>query len=158
MPNPENGCPGLSNIFVDNIYYDRYDAWALTAAISGAHSVGSAKLENSGYEGWWSDSENSGKFNNDYYISLLVKGWGHERAVNGNSAKNQWKRIDMGLEAEHHEIMLRSDLCLAYDTNINHVMCKIENNCDFREFECPQCRIEERERDGVIDLDLDVAD
>ena len=121
MPNPENGCPGLSNIFVDHIYGSRIDPWVMTAAISGAHSVGSAKLANSGYNGWWSDADSSGKFNNDYYRSLIAKGWGHEREVNGNPDKNQWERIDLGHGAEHHEIMLRSDLCLAYDTNPVHI-------------------------------------
>lgn len=96
IPNPENGCPGLSDIFVDHIYFDRYDAWPLTAAISGAHTVGSAKPENSGYDGWWSEADQSGVFNNDYYRSIAGKGWVHERHMFDNTAKNQWKRSDLG--------------------------------------------------------------
>lgn len=48
MPNPEHGChgkdgkDGLEQIFVDNIYKGRADAWTMTAAISGAHTVGGA--------------------------------------------------------------------------------------------------------------------
>lgn len=160
LPNPENGCLHLDEIFVQNIYYDRYDSWALTAAISGAHTVGSAKPANSGYEGWWSDAENSGVFNNDYYLSLIGKGWIHERAIGGNTAKNQWKRGDFGQDQEHHEIMLRSDLCLAYDTNIEHVSCKLENadTCPTHEFDCDVCSEYVDADDGVVDLELDLGD
>lgn len=97
MPNPENGCDGLKSIFVDHIYAAQTgDEWALTAAISGAHTLGSATIANSGYDGFWADSTQSGIFNNDYYKGILFKGWGVERSVNGNSAKNQFKRIDLG--------------------------------------------------------------
>lgn len=94
MPNPELGCGGLSDIFIDHIYNGQSEAWALTTALSGAHTIGSASLENSGYDGFWSDSENSGIFNNDYYTSILAKGWGPERSVDGNEEKNQWIRVD----------------------------------------------------------------
>jgi hypothetical protein len=52
------------------------EAWGLTAAISGAHTLGKAQVKNSGYNGWWSDAKNSMKFNNNYYSSLVFKGWG----------------------------------------------------------------------------------
>lgn len=63
MPDPEKGCfgkdghDGLKQIFVDNIYKGRKDAWTLTAAISGAHTVGGASKVNSGYNGHWSSAE-----------------------------------------------------------------------------------------------------
>lgn len=47
----------------------------MTAAISGAHTIGQAKKENSGFDGTWSDGPNQDKFNNDYYRSLILKGW-----------------------------------------------------------------------------------
>lgn len=101
MPNPEHGCegrgtgkPGLQQIFVENIWKGHEDAWTLTTAINGAHTVGRAKLINSGYDGFWSDPESSGIFNNDYYWSMMFKGWGPNLAVNGNREKNQWKRVD----------------------------------------------------------------
>jgi len=76
LPNPENGCSGLDEIFVQNIYSAAgADAWRFTAAINGAHTIGGAKPENSGYAGVWSDRANQGIFNNDYYKSLLNKGW-----------------------------------------------------------------------------------
>ena len=61
LPNPENGCVGLYDIFVSNLYAaaeDEDTAWKYTAAINGAHTLGQAKLANSGYVGFWSDEEN----------------------------------------------------------------------------------------------------
>lgn len=122
MPNPEHSCEGnvdlgqdgLRQIFVDNIYGGAPDAWTMTAAISGAHTVGSASPENSGYDGHWSDATNSGIFNNNYYHSLLWRGWGPELAVGGNTGKNQWKIVDEGRNSDHKAVMLDTDLCLAY--------------------------------------------
>lgn len=62
--------------------------WAMTAAISGAHTIGSAKLHNSGYTGMWGDPTNQGIFNNDYYRNIAAHGWGPDRAVGGNPDKN----------------------------------------------------------------------
>lgn len=90
MPDPEKSCNGLSDIFVDHIYRGEDDAWALTAAISGAHTLGDASIANSGYSGSWSDAENQRKFNNNYYHSILQKGWSPLLSVGGNPAKNQW--------------------------------------------------------------------
>lgn len=58
MPDPEDGCDALDNIFVQHIFKHTGHPWSLTAAISGVHTLGSAKLENSGYEGFWSDTVN----------------------------------------------------------------------------------------------------
>jgi len=55
LPNPEKGCQDLDDIFVKNIYHGTNSPWAMTAAISGVHTLGSAKPENSGYNGFWSD-------------------------------------------------------------------------------------------------------
>jgi len=130
MPNPENACEGkgpgkdgLKQIFVDNIYRDSENPWTMTAAISGAHTVGSAKKEMSGYDGFWSDKASSGIWNNNYYKSVLMKGWGVERAINGNKEKNQWKLIDKGLN-EHKQMMLTTDMCLVYKNNERVFNCR----------------------------------
>lgn len=124
MPDPENGCQGLEDIFVDHIYADTGMPWTMTAAISGTHTLGSAKVKNSGYDGWWSDIENQGLFNNDYYRSMLVKGWTQELRVIDGKTKDQWVRSDMkgplerpDLNAKHKEIMLTTDLCMVYRNN-----------------------------------------
>lgn len=98
MPDPEEGCSDLKDIFLGHIFdkvvkNDRMK-WRYTAALSGAHTLGQAKLENSGYNGTWVDQENIGKFNNEYYKAILTMGWGPNKAVAGNSDRNQWQRID----------------------------------------------------------------
>jgi len=72
------------------------ESWILTAALSGAHTLGKAEAINSGYQGMWSDPASQGQFNNDYYHSLLYKGWGVDRNVNGRADRNQWQRVDLG--------------------------------------------------------------
>jgi len=96
----------------------------LTAAISGAHTVGSARPDVSGYDGFWSDQENQGIFNNDYYKSILRHGWGPELSVGGNPKKNQWKLVDLHKDNEHKEIMLTTDMCLAYVNHRKWLGCK----------------------------------
>lgn len=100
--------------------------WALTAAISGAHTLGSAKLANSGYEGPWSDAANQGIFNNNYYHALLGHGWGPQRQIGGKD-KNNWKRIDIMKPGEPQEMMLNTDMCLAYQFNKDHAECMKKN-------------------------------
>lgn len=123
MPNPELGCKGLEEIFLDHIFSDTGMPWTMTAAISGAHTIGSAKLENSGYSGFWSDEKSQGFFNNDYYKSVLVTGWAPDLAVNGDHGKNQWKRVDQKREESHVEMMLTTDLCMAFRNNPGYVEC-----------------------------------
>lgn len=79
LPDPEEGCNDLSKIFVHHIFWSRRmnavkqgHQWKMIAAISGAHTLGSAKQDQSGYEGVWTESP--GKFNNEYYINMLAKG------------------------------------------------------------------------------------
>lgn len=61
MPDAENGCDDLKTVFIDHIYSkfrnERY-RWKLTAAISGAHTIGKVNQENSGFVGTWSDETN----------------------------------------------------------------------------------------------------
>lgn len=103
MPNPEKGCNDLEDIFIEHIYnmdWKTKKGWAYTAAISGAHTIGFAKPENSGYDGFWGDRHNQNVFNNDYFRNIMAHGWGADLAVkskkfpNGNPDKNQWKIVD----------------------------------------------------------------
>ena len=118
----------MRQIFVENIFDSKttVEGWGLTTAIFGAHTVGKVSLENSGYNGFWSDAVNQGIFNNNYYYSLIAKGWGPETSVGGNQCKNQWKltdrnRSDPNDPNAHKEIMLNTDMCLAYVHNENHL-------------------------------------
>lgn len=114
MPDPENGLDDVTGIFFDHIFkYEKGDKKKrFTAAILGAHTLGSAKKDNSGYKGAW--SETPGSFDNDYYKQMLTRGWGPLLAVEGNEERNQWKTVDKGPEGG---LMLNSDLALAYDNN-----------------------------------------
>lgn len=125
MPDPENGCLDVNAIFKTHIFkYQRGDVKRrFIAAIMGAHTLGSAKVKNSGYKGAW--SKTPGQFNNDYYKQMLTRGWGPDRSVEGNDKRNQWKTVDSG---EEGGLMLNSDLCLAYDNNSIHQECMEKNN------------------------------
>lgn len=116
MPDAELGCETVEDIFVNEIFGASSGAWSRAAALMGVHTLGSAKLENSGYLGHWSDEENQGVFNNNYYLSFFAKGWGPELAVGGDDNRNQWKRIDL-MAGVNDEMMLTTDLCLAYQNN-----------------------------------------
>lgn len=113
LPAAEEGCPALTTKIADRLFgeYDtplaepapeaaRFgpltESWVLTAALSGAHTMGKAEAINSGYQGMWSSAASQGQFNNDYYHSLLYKGWGVDRNVNGRIDRNQWQRVDLG--------------------------------------------------------------
>ncbi|CAE7193579.1 APX5 [Symbiodinium sp. KB8] len=112
LPNPERGCTAVEETFVDSMGL----TWTEAAALMAVHTLGRAQVSNSGYHGWWSDPENSRRFNNDYFVSLLAKGWVPERAISGNAAKNQWERSDVGRDTsfDGHEMMLNTDMCLVY--------------------------------------------
>lgn len=100
-----------------------------TAAIMGAHTIGRARPENSGYDGSWSSKESEGVFDNDYYKQILTRGWGPELNVGGRTDNNQWKIVDRaGSESDHKQMMLNSDMCLAYDNNSIHQECMKKND------------------------------
>ena len=116
------------------------DSWRLTLAISGVHTLGSAKQENSGYEGAWSSRENMGIFNNQYFRNIIAKGWAPELNIGGNPDKNAWKRIDAGVDPNHKEMMLNTDLCFVYEDNKLFGDCAIESGTA----DAAKCRIHER--------------
>jgi len=61
MPNPERGCYDLESIFEGHILSkvkNKKMRWRYIAALTGAHTLGQASLETSGYDGHWSDAAN----------------------------------------------------------------------------------------------------
>lgn len=127
LPAAEAGCTDLESVFINHIYSDARGRrrtngkWRLTAAISGAHTLGGAKPENSGFVGTWSDTANQGVFNNDYYRSLILKGWAPQEI---DATHHQWKRVDSHTAvAGENQMMLSSDMCLAYQHNSAHDAC-----------------------------------
>jgi hypothetical protein len=65
----------------------------------------------SGFDGWWSDAQSQNSFNNNYYISMSLKGWAPETVA--ASAISQWRRVGT-FSGIHNEMMLNTDLCLAF--------------------------------------------
>lgn len=126
IPNAENGCTDLESVFINHIFNDgrskKNRRWRMTAAISGAHTLGQARAANSGFVGTWSDAANQGIFNNDYYRSLILKGWAPQTI---DATHHQWKRVDMSTEDASgiQQMMLSSDMCLAYQHNSLHDAC-----------------------------------
>jgi hypothetical protein len=130
LPDPEQGCDDNKRVFVDRMGL----SWREAAALMGVHSLGRARKENTGYNGWWSDPQNSRIFNNNYYISVVAKGWRAGRTPRAAdnrpgwvasrfklpdtaTGKTQWVRFDHGgnmPETTRHEMMLNTDLCLMY--------------------------------------------
>jgi len=112
LPLVEESCKAVEKTFVDRLQLN----WRETAALMGVHTLGRARENNSGFSGWWSDAENNRLFNNNYFKSLINKGWMTEQRQSGNW---QWKRTDDGLPQGHHEMMLDTDMCLAYAGTTN---------------------------------------
>jgi len=106
LPNPRLGCEELDRVFVDNMGLNKRE----TVALLGVHTLGKAEPRFSGFDGWWSDAANSRKFNNNYYISIIAKGW---EPVALNNGEFQWNRSDMRKWVKN-EMMLDTDMCLAF--------------------------------------------
>jgi len=119
LPNPEDGCPAVERVFMQNLGLDE----AGSAALMGVHSIGRARDENSGYEGFWSDPENQRKFNNNFFASMLAKGWGPQE---NHPNKHQWNRIDSGSQ---REMMLNTDLCLVYNNGGEKGLSAADHDC-----------------------------
>jgi len=111
LPDAEGSCSEVERVYVNNMGLTRKEA----TAMSGVHTVGRAQHENSGYSGWWSDAKSSRQFNNNFFVSLLAKGWAPKKAVGGDPKKNQWQRSDVARGEHGHEMMLNTDMCLAYE-------------------------------------------
>merc|ERR1719401_609860 len=107
MPDAELGCDIIANVMLQNMNL----SWNLSAALMGAHTIGLASPERSGYSGAWSDANSSRRFDNGYYTSIVLKGWAPDPVVEGNPEKNQWKRIDIGTDTMGlgREMMLDTD-------------------------------------------------
>jgi hypothetical protein len=132
LPDPEDSCEGVETTFVKRMGL----TWRESAALMGVHTLGRARTHNSGYAGWWSDADNSRKFNNNYYESLMLKGWRPMKAVCGNEHKNQWYASGPAgvRQGERTEMMLNSDICLLFSESdppdgTGHPVNANQSNC-----------------------------
>ena len=70
LPNPDESCEANKKTFVQRLGL----TWRQTAALMGVHTLGRARSEHSGFDGWWSDARSQQNFNNNYYLSMALKG------------------------------------------------------------------------------------
>ena len=49
----QNSCGDVERVFVKNMGL----SWDKAAALMGVHTLGRGRMENSGYDGWWSDAQ-----------------------------------------------------------------------------------------------------
>merc|ERR1712130_79265 len=110
LPDPTKSCRDVERVFIENMELD----WKMAAALMGVHTLGRAAKQNSGFFGWWSDAKNSRRFNNNYYVSLILKGWTPEKVK--ETGRWQWGYSDLNRndEIDGHQMMLDSDFCLAF--------------------------------------------
>eukprot|EP00448_Togula_jolla_P012919 CAMPEP_0170593150 /NCGR_PEP_ID=MMETSP0224-20130122/13294_1 /TAXON_ID=285029 /ORGANISM="Togula jolla, Strain CCCM 725" /LENGTH=677 /DNA_ID=CAMNT_0010917083 /DNA_START=45 /DNA_END=2076 /DNA_ORIENTATION=+ len=122
LPSPQESCDDVQRVFVRALGLN----WAEAAALMGVHTLGRAEPRNSGFSGWWTSPEESRQFDNSYFVAMFAKGWCREVNVNRCSqaearlglcvVKHQWQRCDVNRDqlGQGHEMMLDSDLCLAF--------------------------------------------
>jgi len=121
LPDPLDSCHAVKENFIDHLGLN----WTGAAALMGVHTLGRAKAENSGYNGWWVSGEDGRKFDNFYYVSLLGAGW-VPAEVDG-TGKFQWVRSDGG---PREDIMLNTDICMLWNTDSGcHAESLVDKNC-----------------------------
>jgi len=111
LPLPQTSCAANEKTFIKALSL----TWRETAALMGVHTLGRARLANSGYDGWWSDPVSSSKFDNNYYHSLAGKGWMPQKT---KADKSQWVRAG-ARSGINTEMMLNTDMCLLYENMHN---------------------------------------
>jgi hypothetical protein len=85
MPNPQNGCDAVNASLVSNLGL----TWNQSAALMGARI----------FDGMYAGYGNSARlFNNDYYVSLVTKGWAPVKGIANDPYKTQWLRTDLGAD------------------------------------------------------------
>jgi len=128
LPNPDNSCSDVERVFVNNMGL----TWRAATALMGVHSLGSASVNNSGFDGFWDTVPHSASFNNHYYVNMLATSWCPEQVA--ATGKFQWRRCEQ-LEqdqTEHvkNQMMLNTDLCLAFTApNGIDVLSAIDTPC-----------------------------
>merc|ERR1712048_1351772 len=132
MPAADRSCGPVEQTFHQRMNL----SWKESVALMGVHTLGRVNRKNSKFVGWWSDPSNSGIFNNNYYKSMLSKGWS---AFITRDGPWQWIRSDVDGQAQFNDdgslnddktqIMLDSDLCLGYKIRTS----VIDRSCCFTE-------------------------
>jgi len=78
--------------------------WREMVTLMGAHTIGNATVDSSGYVDWWQGKHDTTNFANNYYISILDAGG------------SRWAQIDSMYNSQP-EMLLNMDMCLLYQPN-----------------------------------------
>jgi len=117
LPSSDLTYEELTAYFADNFGLNAEES----VALMGAHTIGEADPDQSGFNGAWvvSDEEGTSKteWNNEYYIGLL-NGNGVQSDVSGNG-NWQWisENTETGIGA--YSLMLNADMCLLKDLKLD---------------------------------------
>ena len=121
MPDAEKGCNDVEKILGKHIFGKWANSyWIAPTLLMGAHTIGRAFKENSGYEGAW--TTNPGVFDNSYYREILTNGW---KPVKVGKGRHQWNTSNA--VGTNKLMMLNSDICLAWNHNKPYEKCMKEN-------------------------------
>jgi len=140
IPDPAGGCRATQSSLVDGLGL----TWNQTAALMGVHTLGSLSLEHPGYEGRWTSAESSRMFDNGYYVSLVLSGWGPVYGLKGDDDRAQWLRVDLGANKDKGlEAMLDSDMCLyhyMFDDLVENEDLYLQAHLNARSAEAQGCK------------------
>merc|ERR1719420_27110 len=111
-----HGCNEVQRVFVNGLGL----SWRQATALMGVHTLGRASSQNSPFDGPWSELPQQMRWNNDYYYSVIAKGWAPAHTDQVAKTHAYWIRSDGGgsavRNAEQHsggrEMMLDTDMCL----------------------------------------------
>ena len=127
-PNPHGGMGQVINFFNQTFKLTAVDSIALM----GAHTLGGAMPQNSGFEGPW--KMDSHTFTNAYYQSLLrADGW---QLVKNSGGNLQWKQAN----TNSITMMLNVDMALARDIGSPSLIdgkgttCMLSNSCNVQKW------------------------
>lgn len=125
LPDPEDGCPAVQNTFLSKLGLD----WEKTTALMAVHGLGRARVNQSGYDGWWNDPDDQTSFSNRYFVNMVVSSWTPRRSIGGNPKRNQWIRLDKGRKTKSHQMMLNTDLCLLHTSSGDKSVSAAADSC-----------------------------
>lgn len=104
-------------------------------ALIGAHVLGRANLNNSGYDGPW--VKRNDEFTNAYFVDLLHKPWIKQKEdVEPFGERTTWRRFADGRMFFEEEIMLQTDVDLAFQTTGGYFCSRVGGTFN-RETSCP---------------------
>ena len=128
LPNAELTNQHTRAVFIDRMGFDQTEV----AALMGAHTLGRADTDASGYDGSW--VRNSATFDNQYYDDIIRRPWVRETNQNG---QHLWR--DPG---NPQTLMLNTDMSLAFDIgddeDVNNNRCRTGGGGGQRGNQCPR--------------------